>query len=187
MRISRSTMAGLQLDSNTRLTELIPPRDYENLNRQDCQLRVWLPDPAKRALEEICEINEMSMTVYLTEYFAMYLFGHHELLRMRAREKGLYEPKPVVRYNLEPTGVPMEPDLGKNIFALKIWIPEKIKGGLRSLAVHAGVTLGEFSRALISAHLFGHEYGQSKLMNIAILNENMAKEWENAPIGDEIF
>ena len=187
MRISRSTMAGLQLDPNIRLSELIPARDYSNLNKQDCQLRVWLPDPAKRALEEVCEINETSMTVYLTEYFATYLFGSHELLRMRSRGVGLYEPKPVTRYNLESAGVPAEPNLGKNIFALKIWVPEKIKGGLRSLAERAGVTLGEFTRALICAHLFGHEYGESKLMNNAVLNVNVAQDWENALIDNEAF
>lgn len=187
MRISRSTMAGLQQVSSDRLSELIPTRDYSNLNRQDCQLRIWLPDPAKQALEEICEINETSMTAYLTEYFATYLFGHHELLRMRARGIGLYELKPLTRYNMESVAVPTEPDLGKNIFALKIWLPEKIKGGLRSLAERAGVTLGEYSRALICAHLFGHEYGRNKLMNIAMLNVDMAQEWENAPIDDEAF
>jgi hypothetical protein len=124
-------MAGLQLDSNTRLSELIPARDYSNLNRQDYQLRVWLPDPAKRALEEICEIGEISMTVYLTEYFAAYLFGRHELLRMRSRGIGLYEPKPLTRYNKESVRGHEEPDLGKNIFALKIWVPEQLKEGLR--------------------------------------------------------
>ncbi|PIQ12257.1 MAG: hypothetical protein CO125_06140 [Hydrogenophilales bacterium CG_4_9_14_3_um_filter_59_35] len=180
-------MAGLQQVSGDRLSELIPTRDYSNLNRQDCQLRVWLPDPVKRSLEEICEINETSMTAYLTEYFATYLFGHHELLRMRAKGIGLYELKPLTRYNMESVAVPTEPDLGKNIFALKIWVPDKIKDGLRSLAERAGVTLGEFSRALICAHLFGYEYGKSKLMNITMLNENVAQEWENALIDNEAF
>lgn len=179
MRISRSTMAGLQLDSNTRLSELIPARDYSNLNQQDCQLRVWLSDPAKRALEEVCEINETSMTVYLTEYFATYLFGSHELLRMRSRGVGLYEPKPVTRYNLESAGVPAEPNLGKNIFALKIFVPEKIKGGLRSLAERAGVTLGEFTRALICAHLFGQEYGSHTFALFTKDEQYRACDWES--------
>lgn len=182
MRISRSTMAGLQLDSSARLSELIPARDYSNLNQQDCQLRVWLPDPAKRALEEICEIDETSMTGYLTEYFATYLFGRHELLRMRSKSIGLYEPKPLTRYNMESVAGPVEPDLGKNIFALKIWVPGQIKSGLRSLAERAGLTLGEFTRALICAHLFGHEFGNSKLVEIAKPNENAAWDWENAAI-----
>jgi len=40
---------------------------------------------------------------------------------------------------------------------------------------------------LICAHLFGYEYGKSKLMNITMLNENVAQEWENALIDNEAF
>ncbi len=103
------------------------------------------------------------MTAYLTEYFASYLFGHHELMRMRATKSGLYEPLPEQRYcAIAPDGPEpepeVEPDLGKNIYALKIWLPEKIKDGIRSRADRAGVTLGEFSRALICTHLLGIEY-----------------------------
>lgn len=177
MRISRSTMSGLQANTYDHLSELIPAREYGNLNQQDCQLRVWIPEPAKIALDEICEIHDVSLTVYLTEYFATYLFGHHEMLRMRAKGIGLYELKPVVKYNRESVRDAPEPNLGKNIFALKIWVPEKIKMELQSLAKRAGVTLGEFLRALICAQLFGYEYGQSKL-NVAMVNKNVAHEWE---------
>lgn len=183
MRISHSTMAGLQLSTAGRLSELIPPRDYSGLNQQDAQLRVWLPDPAKQALEELCEINEMSMTAYLTEYFAGYLFGHHEVMRMRASRSGLYEPVPESRYcAIEPDGPEPEsevaPNLGKNIFALKIWLPEKIKNGLRSQSARTGVTLGEFSRALICSHLFGCEYRTSILNPVITKSEYKARMWE---------
>lgn len=180
MRISRSTIAGSASGSDAQLSALIPQRDYSNLNEQNRQLRVWLPDPAKRALEEVCEVHEISMTGYLTEYFASYLFGYHEVLRMRANSEGLYEPPPVRRScAMSPVAPPPEPDLGKNIFALKIWVPEKIKNGLRLAADSAGVTLGEFSRALICAHLFGREYGPSTLMADTSLNASAAKGWES--------
>lgn len=191
MRISRSTMAGLQLNTIGRLSELIPPRDYSGLNQQDCQLRVWLPDPAKQALEELCEINEMSMTAYLTEYFASYLFGRHEVMRMRATRSGLYEPEPESRYcAMTPLGIEQEddepetePNLGKNIFALKIWLPGKIKDGLGSRADRAGVTLGEFSRALICTHLLGIEYWPEMLAKSKRVLDPAASTWEDQPSG----
>lgn len=183
MRISHSTMAGLQLSTVGRLSELIPPRDYSGLNQQDAQLRVWLPDPAKKGLDELCEINEMSMTAYLTEYFANFLFGHHEVMRMRASRSGLYEPEPERRYcAIEPDGPEPEPEvapnLGKNIFALKIWIPEKIKDGLRSQAARSMVTLGEFSRTLICYHLFGCEFHTNILNPVIVKSEYKARMWE---------
>lgn len=187
MRISHSTMAGLQSSTVGRLSELIPPRDYGGLNRQDAQLRVWLPDPAKQALEELCEINELSMTAYLTEYFASYLFGTHEVMRMRASKSGIYEPKPEVRYSaMAPRGhvsePPDEPDLGKNIFALKIWVPGKIKEGLQAQAAQSGATLSVLCRALICAHLFGREYGARIFKAIENKSEFKATIWEKDAI-----
>lgn len=183
MRISHSTMAGLQLSTVGRLSDLIPPRDYSYLNRQDAQLRVWLPDPAKQALEELCEINEMSMTAYLTEYFASYLFGHHEVMRMRACRSGLYEPEPERRYcAIDPDCPEREPelasDLGKNIYALKIWLPTKIKDRLRSEAERSHMTLGELSRTLICSHLFGCEYRTNILNPVIAKSEYKARMWE---------
>ena len=93
MRISHDKMAKWQLGSQENaLLPLIPPRDYSGLNRQNETLRVWLPEPAKQALQVICERLETSMTVYLTEYFAEYLYGYYELLGMREQRTGLYEP-----------------------------------------------------------------------------------------------
>jgi len=193
MRISHSPMAGLQLSTVGRLSELIPPRDYSGLNQQDAQLRVWLPDPAKQALEELCEINEMSMTAYLTEYFASYLFGHHEVMRMRASRSGLYEPEPESRYcAMTPMGGEQEdddepdtvPNLGKNIFALKIWVPGKIKTGLQFHAARAKLALGEFSRSLICAHLFGNEYWRWQLPTNMSNGSSIADTWERNPTDD---
>ena len=187
MRISHSTMARLQLSTVGRLSELIPPRDYSGLNQQDAQLRVWLPDSAKQALEELCEINEMSMTAYLTEYFSSYLFGQHEVMRMRASRSGLYEPEPERRYcAMTPLGGEQDgddepetlPDLGKNIFAVKIWVPEKIKDGLRSQAHRSQVPLGEFSRSLICAHLFGCHYWPTTLQMSMFKVNPSASKWE---------
>jgi hypothetical protein len=176
-------MAGLQLSTVGHLSDLIPARDYSGLNQQNCQLRVWLPDPAKQGLEELCEINAMSMTAYLTEYFASYLFGHHEVMRMRANRLGLYEPEPEHRYcAMDPGGPEPEPetvpDLGKNIFALKIWVPEKIKDGLSSQAIRAGETLGKFTRELICAHLFGSAYRPYAFVRHISEVDGSATAWE---------
>lgn len=184
MRISRSTVSGLETILTDGLTALIPQRDYSGLNQANSPLRVWLPEPAKQALEQACEVHDTSMTAYLTEYFAEYLYGHHELLRMKATRTGLYEAKPEVRYSkMTPTGVSVEPEtpkLGKNIFALKIFIPEKIKAGLQQKAMLASASLGEFSRTLICGHLFGHDYDLTKLTllrdEIQVYNWELEKE-----------
>ena len=179
MRISRDRMADWDIDKARQdLSELIPPRDYEGLNEQSEQLRIWLPEPAKIALEEVAERAESSMTVYLTEYFTSYLYGHHELQRMRESRSGLYEPSRV-RYSMMSTETEFPPNLGKNIYALKIFVPEKIKVELQELAERASMTLGEFSRGLICAYLFGQAYGPRNAFELTTAEEIAATNWES--------
>lgn len=179
MRIAREIMAQWSASSDAKpLSEnLIPQRDYSSLNEQDEQLRIWLPDQARQALTEVCERTGVNMTVYLTEFFATYLYGIHEVMRMRESQVGLYAPKVFQRtcamtpldddHDINEFGPEFDdpvPEMGKNIFAMKIFLPGKIKVGLQYRAVHAKVPLGRFVRAMICAHLFGRDIGPNKLV-----------------------
>lgn len=182
MRVPKTSMAGFDL-ADADITPKIPLREYYGLVNANTQLRVWLPEAAKLALDEICEVHEVSMTTYLTEYFASYLFGYHELLRMRKEKSGLYQI--VIRRGCAIGVMGAEEDeaeisLGKNIFALKIWVPEMIKTGLKKRADLASVTLGELLRSLICTHCFGREYGPNRLLALSdgLLNSEVANAWE---------
>jgi hypothetical protein len=177
MRIAREIMAHWgQSATYLELSDgLIPQRNYAGLNIQDEQLRLWLPDPAKIALIEICNRLGMSITAYLTELFATYLYGVHEVMRMRDHQTGLYATDDlqfldVDHYNGEQTeddspafDEPV-PEMGKNIFALKIFLPAQMKFGLQQRADKAKAPLGRFARAMICAHLFGRDVGPRFLM-----------------------
>jgi CBS-domain-containing membrane protein len=54
--------------------------------------------------------------------------------------------------------------MGKNIFALKIFLPTKLKVDLQERADKAQASLGKFARAMICAHLFGRDVGPKYLM-----------------------
>ena len=117
------------------------------------------------------------MTVYLIEYFATYLYGQYELQRMRETRTGLYEPQ-TVKYSRMGATPAAPPGLGKNIYALKIFVPQKIKTDLQALADTTKITLGEYLRALICAHLFGQEFGVRQAFEIALIEEQAASRWE---------
>jgi hypothetical protein len=183
MRIAREIMAqwAASAVATPLSNNLIPPRDYSDLYQQDEQLRIWLPDQAQQALTEICARLDISMTVYLTEFFASYLFGIHEVMRMRDAKVGLYNSDETRLAGVMDTTDEKQPpddhetdfddpvpEMGKNIFALKIFLPGKIKAGLQSRAEHAQVSLGRFARAMICAHLFGREVGPRMLMNSGV-------------------
>ena len=177
MRIAREIMAHWgQAATDLALSDgLIPHRDYGGLNVQDDQLRIWLPDPAKIALMEVCERFGMSITAYLTELFATYLYGVHEVMRMRDHQKGLYDTDNLQFLDANPyeggqtddDGPAFDepvPEMGKNIFALKIFLPAQMKSGLQQRADKAQAPLGKFARAMICAHLFGRDVGPKFLM-----------------------
>lgn len=178
MRIAREALSLRQSrQEDEPLTDgLIPPRDYTGLGRQDAQLRIWLPDQARLALSEVCSRAGVSMTVYLTELFATYLFGIHEVMQMQEHGTGLYaeteEADADMEWNVlgEPDELGPEfdeppPEIGKNIFALKIFLPNMIKLGMQARAEYAGVPLGRFARAMICAHLFGRDIGPVRLLS----------------------
>lgn len=181
MRIARDVLADWVpgAEEGPLSANLIPVRDYSGLNVQDTQLRIWLPDGAKQALTEIGDREGASYTVYLTEFFATYLYGYHELLKMRDTRTGLYEPDPgrgaepvedeapPIEDELGPEYDDPEPEMGKNIFALKIFMPKKMKDGLQQRANRAHVPLGRFARALLCAHLFGRDVGPRRLLGWA--------------------
>lgn len=177
MRIAREIMAHWgQSETDVELSVgLIPQRNYAGLNVQDEQLRIWLPDPAKIALMEICNRLGMSFTAYLTELIATYLYGVHEVMRMRDHQTGLYDTDDLQFLDVDPYedrqtendspafDEPV-PEMGKNIFALKIFLPAKLKSGLQHRADKAQAPLGKFARAMICAHLFGRDVGPKFLM-----------------------
>jgi len=177
MRIAREIMAhwGQAAEDMALTDDLIPRRDYSGLHVQDEQLRIWLPDPAKIALMEICNRLGMSTTAYLTELFATYLYGVHEVMRMRDHQTGLYDTDdmpfpdsdPFEEGRTEDDGPEFDepmPEMGKNIFALKIFVPSKIKFGLQQRADKAQAPLGKFARAMVCAHLFGRDVGPKFLL-----------------------
>ena len=56
------------------------------------------------------------------------------------------------------------PEMGKNIFALKVFLPAQLKSGLQQRADKAQAPLGKFARAMICAHWFGRDVGPKFLM-----------------------
>ena len=90
-------------------------------------------------------------------------------------QTGLYDTHDFELINAEASGIrdadddgpafdePL-PEMGKSIFALKIFLSAKLKSGLQQRADKAQVPLGRFPRAMICAHLFGRDIGPKYLM-----------------------
>ena len=160
-------------------SDLLPARDYAGLNGQSEQLRVWLPEAASIGLVAAAKRAKTTITAYLNEYFATYLYGYYELLRMRDMRIGLYEPKEATKgvRSCAMYASDQPPKLGKNLYAVKIFVSKRLKNDLERRAELLQVSLGEFARALISQHLFGREYGLPD-SEIEFSDRSLAEAWE---------
>lgn len=159
-------------------------RGIYDLADNEAVLRLWLPVPLKTAMDEA--IAEMGVTAakYLREFFVVYLYGAHELLRMKAERTGLYYvPPPVPRSEQimfsRAATVDCIPGLGKSIVAAKIKIPQKIKDDLDLLANRAGVPLSRYTRELLVSHFLGHMVWPERIAVWARDEEKIATDWEN--------
>jgi hypothetical protein len=177
------------------MTALIDDRELKELSENTEVLRVWLPEAGRTALDEITERTGMVAAKYLREFFVIYLYGMHELLKMQTTSEGLYyiqppnPPRPPEESNTEknlnqdvffsraPT-VECIPGLGKNIIPLKVFLPARIKNDLQVLADKVGIPLSQFTREVLVAHCFGHTFYPEKLKTWSDDQEWIGVEWE---------
>lgn len=159
------------------LSQLIN-RDLNDINMAEMQLRLWLPEKAKTAVMEMADHSGDTMTAYLTKFFVAYLYGTHELIRMHETKTGLYYLPPTrIRYS-RMGAQNVIPDLGKNLYALKLFVPEKVKTDLQTIADNAGMPLGRFVREILVSYLFGHTFWPERMCSWSEMEEKTADEWE---------
>lgn len=178
-----------QAESIPVMNDILGDRNLQDLSQNTAELRIWLPDEIKKALDEIIMGQHMTAAKYIREFFVLYLYGMHELLKMQQKHDGLYytpPPKPRccepeqdsgIRYSRAPS-TEFLPGLGKNIVPLKIFIPERMKDDLQQLADRAGIPLSRFTREVLASHFFGHTFFSGKLKTWSDDQERIGVEWE---------
>jgi hypothetical protein len=160
------------------MTDLIDDLDLKDLSENTAVLRVWLPVTGRIAMDEVTERTGMVAAKYLREFFVIYLYGIHELLKMKATMEGLYYRPPtepqtddpssnraynrVLLYSRAPSRECI-PGLGKNIVPLKVFLPQRIKDDLQELADRTNTPLSQFTREILISHFFGHTFWPEKL------------------------
>ena len=76
------------------MSELFPARHFRELHVNDAQVRVWLPEKADIALRETTGVADEAVAEWIRAFFVAYLYGEHELARMRRTASGLYYVPP---------------------------------------------------------------------------------------------
>lgn len=164
-------------------------RGIHDLHSNSAVLRIWLPVPAMTAMDESMAKMGITSAKYLRKFFVEYLYGAHELLRMKAEKTGLYYvPPPVPRSQYDGPRfsrarvVDYIPGLGKNVVPIKLFLHEKMKADLEELAVKAGVPLGQFVREVIVSHFLGHTVWPERKRVWTAEQQQIADDWVNGKI-----
>lgn len=63
------------------ITQFVARPGMLELHDDDEELRVWLPELSKQALDETVACIRLTASRYLREVFMIYLYGVHELTR----------------------------------------------------------------------------------------------------------
>lgn len=185
-------------EGDSQLKEIIPDRGLLDLSRNNAELRVWLPEEGKEALDAIADRLDLVRAKYLREFFVTYLYGLHELLRMQAAKYGLYyvpPPPPPSPPGERYTGPLYSrarteeclPGLGKNIVPLKLYLPQRIKDDLQGLADRADIPLSQFVREVLASHFFGQTFWPERLWKLSPEQERVASEWEQGIRESDFF
>lgn len=194
----KKTLTRNELDARKSFTALYEGDDrfLRDMTKHRAELRVWLPTTIAVALDDMSDETIQTVSDYLREFFAFYLYGAHDFIRMQKEFTGVFyemekHPADLATYQ-EMTGgrrgqamfsrtsaAESIPDLGKNIVPLKVYIAEKIKEDLQVLADKAGIPLSTFIREILVSSLLGHAFWAERLPKPTELEYEQATAWEN--------
>ena len=138
--------------------------DVSDLQHNNIAFKFWLPMPVFESLQEICEIDDVSQSIFFRNYFYNHCYGLYVIKQLLADYPGLFKDHDV-RYSLAQDPTPpgkkkswtyWVPELGKNIVPIKIWIPKRLRDDLQTLADHAEVKVSQYVREIVISRLLGH-------------------------------
>ena len=138
--------------------------DVTDLHNNDIAFKFWLPMPVFEALQEICDIDDVSQSVFFRNYLYNHCYGLYVIKQLLEDYPSLFKDDQVF-YSIaqEPTPPGKKkswtywvPELGKNIVPIKIWIPKRLRDDLQTLANHAEVKVSQYVREIIISRLLGH-------------------------------
>ena len=140
--------------------------DYSDLGIHDVALKFWLPEPAEKALAELAELNGMSMSESLRQFFVLHCYGLYAFTVMTSALPRLFRDGEQARFNRKkaeddpPNSKRITtywvPELGKNVAPVKLWIPQRLRKDLQILADHVGIKLSQYLREIVISRLLGH-------------------------------
>ncbi len=160
-------------------------RNYSALKTNDVAIKIWLPEVVKTAMNEVCFYVDTTHSDLVRQTLFMYLYGRYDLIATIERGEHDFALNQLPRFsrsaapeNSSRVTQNRTPELGKNMFDVKVWISKKMKNDLTILAENSGLSLSVFTREILISNLFGHSYlpERNKLISMQVEFENEEPE-----------
>ncbi|MEI2635819.1 MAG: hypothetical protein V9E92_03030 [Methylotenera sp.] len=154
----------------------------------NAQLRIWLPEPLRVAMDQVAQHLDTTLSKYLREYFVVYLYGNHALMDMYKNQTGIFYKPPKENTLDDDFNTPMFsrvrsvefiPGLGKNIVPFKIFLNAQIKTDLQKLADKSEMALSQFVREILVSHFLGHTVWPERQQMLIAEHIAIANQWES--------
>ena len=137
-------------------------RDFAAFVNNDVAVKVWLPEKVEDMLVQTAIATEQSQSAHVRTLLFIHVYGLVAYEAMRAEQKGWFRPSsPMNEINwtlCSRTGRPAFPELGKNVRAMKIWLPIALRDDVEKLATKAGKLTSPYLREFLIRHLMGAAY-----------------------------
>jgi hypothetical protein len=141
--------------------------DYSDLGTHDIALKFWLPEAAERAVQELANIDGVSMSEAYRQFFVIHCYGLYLFNVMKNQRPSLFKEDEFggIRFSRTHIGDPpgkkrvdtyWVPALGKNVAPVKVWVPKRVQDDLQTLADHVGIKLSQYVREIVISRLLGH-------------------------------
>lgn len=145
-------------------------------------LKVWLPESVDSMLDAIALANDSFQSEIVRSILFVHVYGLADFEAMRTQKKGWFTPPPrlsaagqdvSIRFSRSPNPFP---ELGKNIVAMKLWLPRQLLKDVATLAAQGGQKTSPYVRQTLIRSLLGAAYALDKSERLATSEAN---DWED--------
>ncbi|MBT3725221.1 MAG: hypothetical protein HOM14_10225 [Gammaproteobacteria bacterium] len=160
--------------------------DMADLCENDVALKFWLPEPVDEATKELKDLFDITLSRMLRQFLITHCYGiyAYEWLKDKYPDKFI-EGFGSARFSRRPSKEPVKirvttywvPELGKNIRAIKLWIPSRLKEDLTILAQHAGLSTSNYVREIVISRTLGHGTLPMRPEMMQYKSTSQAEDW----------
>lgn len=141
--------------------------DLSHFQDRNATLKIWLPQSIADILNELAKKEHSSLSKTLRQFLFTHCYGVYAFTHAIQVHRDIFDDwiSGAVFSRGEPSPLPpgkkriflySVPELGKNIVAVKLHLPEKLVEDLRILSGYAGLSTSQYVREIIISRLLGH-------------------------------